>query len=257
MAAKKVDHSMMKLGKHPARQDPRTLHFHNYIDEKKLPEAPAEHIWGKRIPNHRWHIMLNKKIENCTVAAAGHLIMEWTADNNRPIVPTDKNILNAYRDITGYDPKTKEHDDGAETLQALKHWRKKGIAGHKVMVYLQLNHKNHNHIKHACYMFGGCYAGFQLPKNAWGQDKWRITPAGLKGRGKFGSWGGHCVAIIGFDKEGLICVTWGHTKKMTWAFWDAYCEEAFAIISPDFAKKRGSPSGFNLNTLLVDLKKVK
>ncbi|HTA28366.1 MAG TPA: hypothetical protein VK809_11285 [Bacteroidia bacterium] len=258
MAEKKVNHRMMKLGKHPARHDPRTLHLHNYIDEKKLPKAPAEHVWAKKIPSNRWRMMLNKHIENCTVAAAGHLIMEWTADNGKPIVPTDEHILKAYSAITGYDPKTKEHDDGAETLQALKHWRKKGIAGHKIMAYVKLKHKNHAHIKQACYLFGGCYAGMQLPKTAWGQTEWRVPPEGSKkGRGKVGSWGGHCIAVIGYDKEGLTCVTWGKTKKLTWAFWDAYCEEAFAVISHDFAKKKGSPSGLDLDTLQKDLKVVK
>ncbi len=258
MTAKKVDHSMMKLGKHSAKHDPRTLHLHDYIDINKFPKAPAEHVWAKKIPGNRWGLMLNKKIENCTIAAAGHLIMEWTADNGKPIVPTDEHILKAYSAITGYNPNTKEHDDGATTLQALKHWRKKGIAGHKVMIFVKLNHKNHAHLKHGCYLFGGCYAGLQLPKTAWGQAEWRIPPEGSKkGRGKYGSWGGHCVAIIGYDKEGLTCVTWGKTKKMTWAFWDAYCEEAFAVISHDFAKKKGSPSGFDIDTLKKDLKKIK
>jgi hypothetical protein len=258
MAEKKVDHSMMKLGKHPAKEDPRTLNFHDYIDTKKLPKAPAEYVWAKQIPANHWHMMLNKHLANCTIAAAGHLIMEWTTDNKKPVVPTDNNILKAYSAITGYNPKTKEHDDGAETLQALKHWKKKGIAGHKVMAYMKINHKNHVHIKQACYLFGGVYTGFQMPKTAWGQAEWRVPPEGSKkGRGKVGSWGGHCVPIIGYDKEGLTCVTWGQAKKLTWAFWDAYIEEAYAVVSHDFAKKKGSPSGLDLDALQKDLKAVK
>ncbi|HTB32029.1 MAG TPA: hypothetical protein VK808_08395 [Bacteroidia bacterium] len=257
MATKKVDHSMMKLGKHPVRHDPRTLHLKDYIDINKLPKAPAEHVWAKQIPNHRWGLMMNKKIENCTVASAAHLIIEWTADNGKPVVPTDDTILKAYSAITGYNPVTGAHDDGANQLDVLHHWRKKGIAGHKVMAYVKLNHKDRNHIKQACFLFGGCYAGFLLPKTAWKQKKWRLTSLGLKGRGKVGSWGGHAVAIIGYDRNGVTCVTWGETKKITWAFWDAYCEEAYAVISPDFASKKGSPSGFNLDILKKDLKKVK
>ncbi len=202
--------------------------------------------------------MKNFHIENCTVAAAGHMIMEWTADNKKPIKPTDQHIIKAYADITGFNPKTKEHDEGAACQDVLKHWRKKGIAGHKIMVYAKLKHKNHTHVKQACYLFGGVYAGFLLPKLASPhKPEWRITKAGLKGNGAVGSWGGHAVCIIGYDEEGLICVTWGATKKITWAFWDAYCEEAYAVLSHDFVKKKGSPSGLDLDTLMKDLKEVK
>ncbi len=248
---------MMKLGKHNVKHDPRTLHMHNYVDLKKLPKAPGEHVWAKKIPSKKWGLMLNTSIENCTIASAAHLIIEWTADNGRPIIPTDEHIIKAYSAVTGYNPKTGENDDGANQLDVLRHWRKKGIAGHKVMAYIKLDHKNHDHIKHACYLFGGCYAGFLLPKTAWHQPMWRLTSLGLRGRGKVGSWGGHAVAIIGYDKKGLTCVTWGQTKRLTWAFWDAYCEEAYAVVSHDFATKKGSPSGFDLEMLEKDLKLVK
>jgi hypothetical protein len=41
---------------------------------------------------------------------------------------------------------------------------------------------------------------------------------------------------------------------MTWAFWEAYCDEAYAILSHDFLEKNKTPDGFDLATLRADLK---
>ncbi len=44
---------------------------------------------------------------------------------------------------------------------------------------------------------------------------------------------------------------------MTWSFYRTYCDEAFAILSPDWLdKKNVSPAGFDLAALLRDLKEV-
>jgi hypothetical protein len=48
---------------------------------------------------------------------------------------------------------------------------------------------------------------------------------------------------------------------MTWGFWAAYCDEAYAIISPDFLEQKKSqpvtPDGFNVQQLLEDLSDLK
>ena len=72
-----------------------------------------------------------------------------------------------------------------------------------------------------------------------------------------GSWGGHAVPVVAYDTEGLTCVTWGALKKMTWSFWLAYAEEAYAVVSEDFISANGlDPTGLDLSTLLADLTAV-
>jgi hypothetical protein len=256
MMAKKVDHSKMKLGRKPAKQDKRTLHLHHYLKKEALPELPEKHLWGKKIPKDKWGMMGNNKLDDCTIASAGHLIIEWTSDNGKVIIPKEKHIISAYSALSGYNPKTKKNNKPVYQLDVLKYWRKKGIAGHKIMAFTKLKPKNHEHIKLAVYMFGGCYTGLDLPLSAAKQSVWKLTPAGLKGKGAPGSWQGHSVAVIGYDEGGLTCITWGAPKRITWAFWDAYCEETYSVISHDFAKKKGSPSGFDLDSLLEDLKRI-
>ena len=68
-----------------------------------------------------------------------------------------------------------------------------------------------------------------------------------------GSWGGHAVNVVAYDDAGLTVVTWGALQRLTWAFWQRYCDEAWAIISPDFLAGGRSPQGFDLPALEHDL----
>ena len=55
----------------------------------------------------------------------------------------------------------------------------------------------------------------------------------------------------------LTCITWGGLKKMTWAWFEKYCSEAYALVSKDWLNASGvSPSGFDLAALESDLKLV-
>src|ERR1700733_9167686 len=111
-----IDHSNMKLGKLNPVHDPRTLMLANYLTPDTLPQVPAEYAYAKNIGASAWGMMDNDKIGDCTCAAAGHLIMEWTDDNGALVTPATKQIIAAYSAITGYDPKTGLNDNGANEL---------------------------------------------------------------------------------------------------------------------------------------------
>ena len=42
--------------------------------------------------------------------------------------------------------------------------------------------------------------------------------------------GGHCIYIVGYNEIGPICVTWAKKQQMTWAWWDKYVDEAYALV---------------------------
>ena len=45
---------------------------------------------------------------------------------------------------------------------------------------------------------------------------------------------------------------------MTWGFWAAYCDEAYAIVSPDFfTGAQKTPDGFDMQQLQADLSDLK
>jgi hypothetical protein len=183
----------------------------------------------------------------------------------RTFTPSDQQIVAAYSAITGYNPATGANDNGAQELDVLNYWRQQGIAGHQIQAFMALEPANHTHVMDAVWIFGGCYIGLALPKSAQAQTSnkqaWSVPPQGTGGDGAPGSWGGHAVPVVAYDARSLTVVTWGGLQAMTWGFWAAYCDEAYAILSPDYLEQKGgqtvAPSGFNLAQLQADLADLK
>jgi hypothetical protein len=201
--------------------------------------------------------MCNDTLGDCTIAAAGHLIQTWTgnADAN-PVVIPDTDIVIAYEGACGYNPQTPSTDQGGVEIDVLNYWRQTGIGGRKISAYASASPTNQNEIEQAIFTFGGIYIGVGLPTSAQSQagGLWDVTPSTPK---DFGTWGGHAVPVIQYDRTGLTCVTWGSLQRMTWAFFSAYVDEAYAVLSPDWiAANALSPSGFNLAQLQLDLAQV-
>jgi hypothetical protein len=246
-----VDHSMMKLGKKPARHDKRTLQLASYL-ATHLPTPPAAVAWSSKV--HHWPMYLNDSLGDCTCAAAGHMIQAWTADGqNKEFDVSDQDVLKMYEMVGGYRPGQPDTDQGAVELDVLKYWRKLGCARHTISAFMAVSPQSTTLVKDGIYLFGGLYVGIALPVSAQNQQVWDVPPGGIIGDGFPGSWGGHAVPIIDYDLRGLTCVTWGSLKRMTWAFLKLYCDEAYAILSPDFLLAGKAPNGFNAAQLQADL----
>lgn len=232
--------------------DPRTLNLDNYLNVNEISEVPRVFDWTlkKKTP---WLAMGNMKLSDCTCAAAGHMIECWTANAGRENIIDNKSVLHAYSSITGYDPVTGKNDTGAVCLKVLKYWKNKGVGDHKIEAFATIAHKRHELIKAAIYMFGGIYTSLSLPNTIKGQEIWDVVPGPLTGDSAPDSFGGHAVPILAFDETYLTCISWGKEKKITWAFWDAYCNEVFAVITSDFLKDNKTPLGMNISALQSDL----
>lgn len=241
-----------RLGKHSARKDHRTLNLSNYIRHNQLPNVPVIHDWTKK-KKGRWGMMENLNISNCTCAAAGHMIQTWTANTTKEIIIANKAVVDAYIVLSGYDPKTGANDNGVCAIDALKYWRKNGIGNHKIKAFATIDLKDHKTLRNAIYFFGGVYVGMQLPKTIVGQDIWEVKDPKLKGKAAVGSLGGHAVTVLAYDDTHLTCVSWGREKKMTWEFWNTYCDEVYAIITEDFFKNNKNAAGLSLHELEKDL----
>jgi hypothetical protein len=243
----------MKLGKLAARHDLRTLKLANYLGTLPPPKPAVDYTR----PVGSWPMYANDTIGDCTCAAAGHLIQEWTANIGKPLTPTEGQIVGAYEAITGYKPDDPSTDRGAVEIDVLNYWRRTGIAGRTILVYAALEPGNHDHVRDAVELFGAAYIGVQLPLSAQGQSVWSVPPGGPTGQGAPGSWGGHAIPVVAYDPRILTVVTWGRLLNMTWQFWDTYCDEAYVILTQDWIDQKGlSPAGFNLDQLKADLAQV-
>jgi hypothetical protein len=239
----------VKLGKLPARVDPRTLSLARYVDRAELPSPPPE--LDLSAPVADWPMYGNDRLGDCTTAAAGHMIEAWTAAAAGSAVEvTEAAVLAAFDVVKIVDPVT--GDEGAVELDVLKLWRSAGIGGHRVGAFVRVSRGDHDLVITGAWLFGGLYIGLQLPLRAADQDVWDWEGR-LDGPDAPGSWGGHAVDVVAYDEIGLTVVTWGELKRMTWSFWDRYCDEAWCVLSTDYLAAGRSPAGFELDALRHDL----
>ena len=59
--------------------------------------------------------------------------------------------------------------------------------------------------------------------------------------------------LAGYDADWLYAVSWGAVRRMSWGFWHAYADEAWALGSgEDWLMAAGrSPSGLDWTSLMA------
>ena len=239
-----------KLGKLPYQHDRRTLHLATYITQP-LPPAPVA-LGVLRVTG--WPMYGNDRLGDCTCAAAGHLIECWTSEEGSVTDVPEADVIAMYEAITG------GQDTGAVELDVLRYWRKNGLAGHKPYAFALVDRMAHEHVKLAASLFAGVYIGIALPITAQAQTGpgkvWDVPPSNSGHNGAPGSWGGHAVNVVGYDADGLTVVTWGQLQRMTWAFWDRYVDECWALLPAEWAATPPQIAGFNFAAFDRDLARV-
>lgn len=240
-----------KLGRLPRKEHPRTLKLSKYT--ASLPE-PSKAYWEYMVSN--WPMMKNDTVGCCTCACAGHMIQNWTAHTFGMQVPSDADILAAYSAVSGYDPATGNNDNGAAITDVLSYWQGNGIGGRKILAWAEIDASNIDAVKQAVFLFGGVDIGFNVPQPAMDQfdagQTWTTIPNSA-------IEGGHSVPVLGYGSAGCTCVTWAKLQPMTWDFFKAYCDEAYAVITSDWlTAARTTPiAGLDLAALQADLAALK
>jgi hypothetical protein len=242
------------LGKLAPKYNARTRDFSKYFGTI-IPPPPPEKVWREyKIPPDAWQMFGNDTIGDCTCAAIAHMLMLVTVHTGAMVTPTLDDVIKAYTAVSGYDPATGLNDNGAAITDVLDYWRGTGIAGHKILGWAQVDHTNVEQIKQAIWLFGGIDIGVQLPKSAMVQNaasqSWEVVvdDGGIDG--------GHSIPNFGYGSQGTNCITWGARQGMSWAWFEKYCDEAYAIITQDWFDQttKNTPSGIDLATLEADLK---
>jgi hypothetical protein len=253
----KFPHGSVKLGKKKARIDKRTLKLTRYLRPRVLPTPPAEISYVVKVPS--WPMLLNDTLGDCVIAAMGHMVQQWTYFASLGAgmqTMTDAEALAAYEAIGGYVPTDPSTDQGADMLTALNYWRNTGImiAGqlHKIAGYVAVDPTSLAQVREAIWLFGNLFTGVQLPVSAQGQDDWIVPAGGIYGsQGQPGGWGGHCIPTMAESPETLSCITWAERLKMSHNFLLDYCDECYAVLSPDWFT--AAPAGFDAAQLQADL----
>ena len=240
----------MRLGKHPKKADARNLQFARYC--VALPEIPGAGDWTQGRTD--WGMMANDTVGDCTCAAVAHLLQVQTLNAGDLVTVPDRAVLDLYALVSGYKGTTAT-DTGAVLLDVLKASQKAGIGGHQLGAFAEVDPPDHRHMAAAVHLFGGLVFGVQFPQ-AWADAPpvWAI-PTGSGAR----IIGGHAIMSPKWaDADGLTLISWGRLYLMPWAAVDEFCDEAYAVIDPDWVVPGGiSPSAFDFEALQADLVLVK
>lgn len=237
-----------KLDPHPEETHPR-VKLGNHLTATE-PSLVVD--WASKVLS--WPMYMNNRIGDCTCAALGHAVQAWTtyATGNTVTLPDDA-ILSLYEAVSGYNPQTGANDTGAVEQDVLTYVEANGIGGHKIRAFAQVDHKNLSEMKRALELFGTLYLGFQVPQSAENQfaagQPWTVLGGPIVG--------GHAIDLQKWDSNYMYVVTWGKLQAMDEAFWLAYGDEAWVIITDDWLNANGlDPEGLNMTQLLAEFDQI-
>lgn len=233
------------LDPHPETTHPR-VKLGNHMLARSLPPTPAVVDYAAKVP--WWPMYLNNQIGDCTAAGIAHSLQAWTAYGKGLVTLPDSAVLRLY-EAFGYVPGDPSTDHGAVEQDVLAHVHAHGLAGHRILAYAQVNHKDPDEMKAALNLFGSVYVGAQLPKSALLQ-----TDAGQTWTVESGNpiEGGHAFVLQRWDVTAapMTFVSWGQLQRATIEWWMDYGQEAWVMITPDFFRASGlSGSGVALADL--------
>lgn len=232
-----------RFGKHPPKQDYRTLRLKKYLTPKLAPPPASYDVLSKVYsklktsnPTTLFPIDGNDTLGDCTIAALAHAVTVYRGLIGKKKIWAKRDVIKLYMHLTG------GVDSGMNELDVLNYWQSHTADGDKILAYASIDIKNHNHVQQAIHLFGGVYLGFQVQENCIedfnARKPW--TPAPLTNEG-------HAVFAVGYDKTGVTVLTWGNTQKATWAWWNECVDEAYAKF---FHRKRRKQTSIPVSTLI-------
>lgn len=243
---------MLKLGKTPARKDAVIFKLDNYGASLAAPPAKS----GDHAIVQDWQGMMgNDNLGDCVCAEAGHGTIFLNKLAGKDVAISTDDVVAMYSAVTGYTPKDPNSDQGTDMQAAASYRRKTGLSDaqgnrHKISAYLDLGAANATNLKKALYYFDNAGIGFQFPSYAMSEfnagQTWHIKAGGT-------IEGGHDVLACAYDSRYIYCVSWGKLIRMTWTFFEKYCDEALVYLSDEMLQGGKSPQGFDAATLQADL----
>lgn len=224
-----------RLGKQAHEHDERTLMLARFV----LPEIriPGKHDFDKGrapIPVRMWG---NDEWGDCVIAGqANHILRNERVEQRRTVKLHDSHVIERYKLLSGSQSPGDSRDNGLVVLYAMRDWRNNGFAvgnrNYLIAAYGELEPRDRNQLRQACYLLHGVHFGFWLPRAAQAMtDQGYWDYQGQSGPDwSPGGWGGHLVYGKKYDAESFHVLTWGREIKVSNAFIERYCDEAWATV---------------------------
>jgi len=244
----------LPLGKKPATKDDRDFRFSTFVDvERVLPKVPS--TFGHERSGITWPMFGNDRWGCCVWTGAAHETRLYFAARRMPIPPfRTEDVLADYSAGTGFDPSAgppgrNPTDQGTNMREALNYRRHTGIrdatgARHKIGAFMRID--EWQELLVATYLFGAAAIGVEFTTGADRDFAERRTWYPHRGDEVLG---GHYLPVVARRRQNR-CVTWAQEVGMAKAYWDRYCDEAYAVLSEEYLTEGRTPEGFERTQLL-------
>jgi len=201
-------------------------------------------------------MMLNNKLQNCACAAYYHARQVWTFQTTgRADTEPNANVELLYEKACGYKPAEGGEGPGGVEQHVLRFLHTEGApvgtdgkGREKIAAFFEIERRQDD-VKRAIFECGVAYIGMMVPENvhpATGEPPplWTVDPRKPK------IVEGHAVILVGYDDVGFLFISWGRRYKMTWEFFTAYVDEAYAVADHAWMSAKGrSPAGLSAQQL--------
>lgn len=194
-------------------------------------------------------ILGNDRYGDCVIAGEVHLMMLRAAVDGQPFKATAPEVIRYYFDTCG------PGDNGCMIDAVLDSLINRGFNGHKLAGWARFNGQNADLHKAGVYMFGGTTYGINLPAK-WANGfkdgaVWDDTTSP--------SVGGHEIVGVDYNKDGVVCSTWGGTVLVTWAALrnPRIFDECYVSIGEDWlGADKTAPGGLDLSKLQAAMRAI-
>lgn len=254
----------VRLGKKDYKFDKRTLRMANFMRVERIAAPPTFDLDKKRAPfplgpwgNDAWG--------NCVVAGrANHLLRFERIEARRTLKLRDDQVITKYKELSGAMSPGDAHDEGLVVLDTLNDWRRNGwnlsfgntTRNYSVAAFAEIDPYDPQLVRDAIYLFHGVQLGFSLPRSAMEQTRhgyWDVVKPDSS-LTEPGSWGGHLVYAKRYDEENVYVLSWGIEVKVSNAFMDEYCDEAWGVV--DNLDSWGRSKVFVVDDMVNELKQI-
>lgn len=212
-----------RLGRLRRPAGARFLHLDNY---PKLRAPKASPSWDGT-PGATFAMYGNDALGNCTFAAIANQASMQVAAEGGSLAFSEQAVIDAYLTHTG------GLDVGANMLAVVRRVATTGFPNSgefKLDAGAGIAFRDHEEVKARAEQFTGLYVGAQLPDD-WGvgasRGLWDVT-------GPPNEDNGHAFVLVKYQAAGatdrLFVATWGEVLELTWAWWDAYVDEAYVLL---------------------------
>ena len=238
---------LFKLGRLPRTHDRRIPR----LEVSQGLTLPATVNYATGMPANLG-MALNDQLGDCVEAAAAHSIQTWTFNSTigkNMVTPSDTQVEEAYELWGGYVAGNPSTDNGTIIQVALKDWLNTPVDGNQIVAFVEIATANTQAIKETIFSCGFVFIGFNVPSympenpgSIWDYDP----------KGDNTIIGGHCVICTGYQTNGnLNLITWGSADyQMTPAFFDKFCDEAYALADKSWIEATGkTPGGLTIAEL--------